>query len=125
MATNTPLPPEIARAESIALLFLLHSVPALPSSNSRDSWRGSQGSYTLSFERERSLAGTLAFLSSVTDDPNSIPAVCVEEDPRSACLNVLLAINKVNRNDSNQVLQTVKQGFEKIFNVLSRSVEGE
>ncbi|XTI88948.1 hypothetical protein V2W45_1521162 [Cenococcum geophilum] len=55
--------------------------------------------YTLSFERERSLAGTLAFLSNITD----------------ASLGVLLAGNKVKQHDGNQVLQKLKQGLERIF----------
>jgi hypothetical protein len=79
----------------------------------------------LSFERERSLAGTLAFLSNVKDDPDHIPAVCVEEGPKSAFLSVLLAVNKVKRDDGNQVLQELKQGFERIFSVLSQDLEGE
>jgi hypothetical protein len=124
MATNTPAP-EIARAESIALLHLLHPVPALPSRNSINSEQIRLGCYTLSFETELRLAGTLAFLSSITDDPDYIPALCVEEDPQSASLNVLLSVNKANQNDGNEVLQPIKQGFEQIFAVLSRLLDSE
>ena len=124
MAANAP-PAAIARAESIALLYLLHSVPTPPSPNSINGLRVHHECYALPFEKERSLAGTLAFLSSITDDPNYIPAVCVEEVPDSAFLNVLLAVNKDSRNDGNQILQRLKQGFEQIFAVLSRLLDSE
>jgi hypothetical protein len=117
MATNTPA---ITCAESIALLHLLHSVPAQPSSNPIDHLPIRRKGYALSFERERSLASTLAYLSSVKDDPDHIPAVCVEESPNSAFLTVLLAINKTHQDDGDQVLQKLKQSFERIFAVLSR-----
>jgi hypothetical protein len=122
--TSSPSP-AIACAENIALLHLLHSVPTPPSPNPIDSFQIRHEGYTLSFERERSLAGTLAFLSSISDDPKHIPAVCVEESPNSAFLSVLLAVNKVKRNDGNQVLQNLRQGFERIFAVLSQSLDGE
>jgi hypothetical protein len=124
MAPNVPSASAITRAESIALLHLLHAVPTRPSSNPTDSLPIRPKGYTLPFERERNLAGTLAYLSSTKDDPDHIPAVCVEEIPKSASLSVLLAVNKVKRGDGNQVLQGLKQGFERIFTALSR-LDGE
>jgi hypothetical protein len=125
MATDPPHALAIARTESIALLYLLHSVPTPPSHNLVNSVKISHERYTLPFERESSLAGTLAFLSSTTDDPNYIPAVCLEEDPRSAALNVLLAINKAERDRGDQVLQRIRQGFEEIFSALARLLNSE
>lgn len=63
----TPPAPTIACAESIALLYLLLSVPTPASPNSIDSFRIRHKGYTSSFERERSLADTFAFLSNITD----------------------------------------------------------
>lgn len=119
MASNNLLSPAIVCAENIALLHLLHSVPTRPSSNSTDNLPLHQAGYTLSFTRERNLVGTLAFLSNTVDDPNHIPALCVKEDPESLSLSVLLAVNRIKWSDGNQVLQELKQGFERIFAILS------
>ncbi|KAH8585628.1 hypothetical protein B0O99DRAFT_657209 [Bisporella sp. PMI_857] len=119
MTSNNPLPLVIC-AENIALLYLLHSVPALPSHNPIDSLPSFQKGYTLSFLRERDLASTLAFLSNLKDGPDHIPAVCVEEDPDSAFLNVLIAVNKAKPGDGKEVLQNLMLGFERIFALLSR-----
>ena len=112
-------------AENIALLFLLHSVPVPPFHNPIDNPPIRQKGYTLSFTRERSLAGTLAFLSNLKDGPDHIPAVCIEETPDSASLNVLLAVNKARPGDGKEVLQSLKSGFESIFELLSRVSTGE
>jgi hypothetical protein len=117
--------PSVAHAESIALLHLLHSVPAPPSRNPVDAVRHSEGRYTLSFESECSLASTLAFLSSTTGDSDYIPAVCLEEDARSAVLNVWVAVNKADYNDGNQALKKIKQGLEQIFALLSQLQDGK
>jgi hypothetical protein len=124
MTPDTPLP-AVTCAENIALLYLLHSVPAPPSHNPIDSLPIRQNGYTLSFIRERSLAGTLAFLSSLKDGPDHIPAVCVEQDPASASLNVLVAVNKARPGDGKGVLRTLKLGFEGIFALLSEVSDGE
>ena len=115
----------IASAENIALLHLLHSVPTLPTSNSADIPSSRDNSYALSFKRERGLTGTLAFLSNMKDDPDHIPAVCVEYCTKSAGLNVILAVNKATSGDGVHILRQIKQGLEEIFNVLSRVSDGE
>jgi hypothetical protein len=125
MSLNPLTDTAIACAENVALLHLLHSVPTTPSSNPTDSLRDCRRGYTLSLERERNLADTLAFLSNIEDDPNHIPAVCVEEGPKSAFLNVLVAVNKAKRNDGHQFLRKLKLGFERIFVVLSRAQDRE
>lgn len=123
MTPNTPPSPTVTCAENIALLYLLHSVPSPPSRNPID--RLPIRGYTLSVLRERTLAGILAFLSNLKDGPENIPAVCVEEAPNSAFLNVLLAVNKARPDDGKEVLQTLKLGFERIFALLSRVSDGE
>lgn len=76
--TNTPA---ITCAENVALVSLLHSVPnsgpvqsvpAPPSSNMMNHLSSGREDYILSFDRERSLAGILAFLAQTEDDPNHI-----------------------------------------------------
>lgn len=76
--SNTPA---MACGENVAL-FSLHSVsnsgpgqpvPAPPSSNTMNHLSSGREDYILSFDRERSLAGILAFLAHTEDDPNHIP----------------------------------------------------
>lgn len=119
MTSNTP-PPAVSCAERIALLYFLHSVPDPPSRNPIDRLPIREIGYTLSLLRERSLVGTLAFLSNLKDGPEHIPAVCVEENPDSASLKVLIAVNKASPGDGEGVLQDLKSGFERIFEVLSQ-----
>ena len=125
MTPSTPPSPAVTCAENIALLYLLHSVPDPPSRNPIDRLPIRQNGYTLSLLRERGLAGTLAFLSNLKDGPEHIPAVCVQEGPQSAFLNVLLAVNKARPDDGKRVLQNLKLGFEKIFALLSQVSDGQ
>ncbi|KAF5846132.1 hypothetical protein GGP41_008635 [Bipolaris sorokiniana] len=122
MLTCSP-PPAVICAENIALLYLLHSVPVPPSCNEIKKSPFRQGGYSLSFVRERDLASTLAFLSNTEDDPNHIPALCVEENPELVSLNVVVAVNKKNGEDGNKALQNIKQSLEKIFTILSEFSE--
>jgi hypothetical protein len=123
MTPDAPLP-AISCAENIALLHLLHSVPAPPSHNPIDTFPIRQYGYTLSFIQERRLAGTLAFISSLKDGPDHIPAVGIEEDPASETLKLLIAVNKARPGDGKVVLQTLKLGFEGIFALLSNVSDG-
>jgi hypothetical protein len=70
------------------------------------------------------LASTLAFLSNTKDDTNHIPALCIEENPESESMNVMLAVNRVKWEDGNEALHHLKQSFEDIFTVLSEVSEG-
>jgi hypothetical protein len=54
----------------------------------------------------------LAFLSNTEDDSNHVPALCVEENPELASLNVMLAVNRTKWEDGNEVLQKIKQSRE-------------
>jgi hypothetical protein len=113
-------PHAVVCAENIALLHLLHSVPVKPSRNEV----GHQphfhsGNYSLSFDQEQTLASILAFLSNTKNDSNHVPALCIEENPKSDSLDVVLAVNKTKWEDGNEVLRDVKQRLEKIFVILS------
>lgn len=68
---------------------------------------------------------TLAFIASIEDDPNRIPAVCMEENSDAMSLEVWLAVNKRNINDENAIIQKIRHGFERIFTVLQRVVSGK
>jgi hypothetical protein len=125
MTPNALNSPAVTCAESIALLHLLHSVAAPPSRNSIDRLRIREKGYTLSFQQERSLAGTLAFLSNLKDGPDHIPAICIEQNPDPAFLNVLLAVNGAGPGAGKEVLHSLKLGFERIFALLSQMSNSE
>jgi hypothetical protein len=110
----------IARAESIALLHLLHSVPTPPSSNQYGSALPEQG-YALPFRKERELTSTLAFLSYTKDDPDRIPAVCIKQNIAEASLHVLIAVNKHKSKDGSVMLRELEQSFGNIFAILSHA----
>ncbi|KAI1379049.1 hypothetical protein F4677DRAFT_410410 [Hypoxylon crocopeplum] len=117
MAPNAPRVP-LTCASRVAALHLIHPIPALPSSNSVTAIHCRSAGYTLSFEQERYLAGTFAFLAYTRDNNSRIPAVCVEEAPDAAYLNVLLAINQTGWIEGHQVLEELKNGLENIFSPL-------
>lgn len=123
--------PAISRAENIALLSLLHSasrtsplqvIPAGPSSNTPEHFDSSRN-YELSIDKERSLVGTLAFLAQTEEDPNHIPAICVEQENTDR-LNVLIAINKSKWSDGDSILHALEERFTKIFAILQTVLEG-
>ncbi|KAH7118261.1 hypothetical protein B0J13DRAFT_652222, partial [Dactylonectria estremocensis] len=114
----------ITCAENISLLFLLHSVPTPPVRTPIKRSQILEAGYSLPFDKERSLASTLAFLSSIRDDPNRIPAVCVQEDPDSEGLNIILAINRANGVDGQGDLQEVERGLREILIILSHILDG-
>ncbi|KAK0616702.1 hypothetical protein B0T14DRAFT_251330 [Immersiella caudata] len=115
--------PAVACGESIALLSLLHSVPVPPSKNHWDPANTTRGGYTLPFKRERRLVGILGFLSSISDDPDHVTAVCVEENSHGESLDVLLAINRGKPGGLTQVSRKLEEGFGQIFRELFQSVE--
>jgi hypothetical protein len=123
MASTHSWLPAVICAENISLLYLLHSVPVQPFSNETNQPLREQG-YALSFTRERRLVSTLAFLSYTKEDTNHIPALCIQENPRSASLSVILAVNRKTYEDGSQALQGLRQKFERIFAILSETVEG-
>ncbi|KAI1636194.1 hypothetical protein F4809DRAFT_404286 [Biscogniauxia mediterranea] len=117
MTSINPPSPAFTCAENTALLYLLDPVPSPPAPNPISHSVVRQPGYGLPFEIERSLVTTLAYLSDTKDDPNHVPAVCVEEAD-SACLKVLLAVDKSSRSDGSEVLRRLERGFEGIFEVL-------
>ncbi|KAJ0125856.1 hypothetical protein HZ326_31038, partial [Fusarium oxysporum f. sp. albedinis] len=117
------LDPHIICTENISLLFLLHSVPSAPKTTSIYSDQIRETGYNLPFDKERGLASTLAFLSSIQDDPNRIPALCIESTPDNQALKVHIAVNKSSYNDSNVHLMEMTHALNKILASLSRLVD--
>ncbi|KAI0808687.1 hypothetical protein GGR55DRAFT_650408 [Xylaria sp. FL0064] len=118
--------------ENIALLHLLHPVPAQPSSNPVTNIQSKGVGYSLPFNDERKLVNTLAFLAHIEDNPDHIPAVCLQETPQNGGLSVLLAVNRKGLSMNWKKYATeIKAGFEKITAALqhvddrSRDIERE
>lgn len=112
-------------AESIAYLHMLHAVPTQPQRNCTSDLSNYKEGYTLSFDEERRLRSVLAFLSSIRNDPNYIPAICIRERRKPTSLDVLVAVNKGHADDGNDMLRELENGFNKLFEVLSRACDGK
>lgn len=106
-------------AENISLLYLLNQIPSPPTVNTPPLPINLPDRYTLPFAAERSLASTLAFLSSITDSPRCITAICVQEQRGGDSLEIYVAINKRNPKDNNATLDTICGQFNQIFERLS------
>ncbi|KAM3494126.1 hypothetical protein MY3957_002578 [Beauveria namnaoensis] len=107
----------VACAENISLLHLLQRVPEPPSVNLVPPIEHDAARYTLEMATERSLAGALAFVSSITDSPNCITAVCVQEQDQK--LQIHVAINKQKPRENNATLGMICSGFNQMFTRLS------
>ncbi|KAF7587603.1 hypothetical protein BBP40_007002 [Aspergillus hancockii] len=84
-------------------------------------WLDLELSFVLHRAKAVAKAGTLAFLAHVKDDAEHIPAVCIEKDPDSVSLNVILAISKAKAYNGDDVIRRIQQGFDKILTVLAKS----
>lgn len=108
--------------QNIALLYCLGNIGCPPQKNSvRDceAIRKTSIERTLSFEHEKLLTCTLAFLSSIRDDALKITAVCVEE--KEPGLVVMVAANSKDGNESSDYLDAVKKGYDRICKLLEES----
>lgn len=116
---------DVVCAEHIALLHLLHEVPAPGSRNDASLVPFRHEDYTLPFDRERQFVGACAFLSCVRADLTRIPAVCMQEVPETKSLNLFVAVNKIEPHDGRGELRQMKMGFEGVFRELTRVGIGE
>ena len=117
---------QINCAEDVSLLYLLHCIPEKPRSNPSRFQPNSQSPiYTLPFDKERSFTGILAFISSIRDDKQHIPAICVGESCDSSHLRIFLAVNKAGSNDGNSVLNDIHHGLSKIFGLLKNGFDSK
>ena len=123
MATRNNDPPAIVCAENIVLLLMLNETPTPPHANAlvvTQSKKKKTVQRILSLEKESALVRRLSFLAAVTDDPNHIVAICVEELPTGDGMRVMLAINKKAPDSSHKALDRIKRGLETLFQLLSR-----
>jgi hypothetical protein len=105
--------------QNIALLYCLGNIGCPPQKNSVQDCeviRKTRINRILSFEHEKLLTCTLAFLSSIRDDYLKITAVCVEE--KESGLVVMVAANAKDSNGSSDYLGAVKKGFDGIIKLL-------
>ncbi|CAG9949772.1 unnamed protein product, partial [Clonostachys rosea f. rosea IK726] len=106
-------------AEDISILFLLHQVVELPTSNAVTPPKGScTAAYSLPFEKERDLTIILAYISCIRDNPSRVPALCIRENKAADQLDILFAVNASNAADKG-VLPEVQTRFQKLFKLLS------
>jgi len=112
--------------ENITLLSILtKEVPSPPTLNPVVPSQN-QGSSTRSFsvDCECDLASSLAFLTRLSDQPNDVIALALEEVSSPRALKVVIAKNKQEPGDREDVLDRIKLGFESIFRILSRATLG-
>ena len=96
--------------ENITLLWTLCEVPGHPKENRING--GLNKGRQLSWDRERQLVDSFAFISASTDDVSRVMAVCIEEDPDKQGMTLRLASNT---GDLSHVIQG--------FNGIARSLE--
>lgn len=110
-------------AENVALLSLLNTAPELPSRNTPTfALKQHDPRRKLSFETECDLTSGLAFLAGISDASEHVVALSIEEKPEG--LKVLVAINKGSPSDGELILGMVKEGLQKVFNVLGKVDSG-
>ena len=114
-----------ACADSISFLYALHTVPEQPSAHALyESMKQTPEDYVLPLKKERDLASTLAFLSSLKTDPNRIPALSVRENQEKMQLEVIIAANSQRSGDSLRTLESIKEGLSRILRPVSQSIKG-
>ena len=115
------VPTDVACAEAIALLHLLHEVPTDVSRNDPGLVPIRHEDYVLPFDRERQFVGACAFLACIKDDIKNVPAVCVQEDHDAQCLKLIVAVNKRGHEKGRPYLEKMKTGFEAVFRALGNA----
>ncbi|KAI1421780.1 hypothetical protein F5Y12DRAFT_668422 [Xylaria sp. FL1777] len=132
MSSTTHSDVAVKCTENIAILHLLHPVPAQPSLNPITEIQSKEAGHSLPFDEERRLVSTLAFLAHIEDNPDYIPAVCLQEIPQKQSSNILLAVNrKCLSMKWREYASDIKEGFEGIAATIrhaddaSRDIERE
>lgn len=110
------LSPAARFAHNITLLELLDPRPQnLAGEVLHDSTKQSDETRNLSLRQERELATNLAFLAGVSDCPDHIIGVCIEELPEMKGCQIMVSINKRLPPDGDEILEKVQKGFKQIF----------
>ena len=115
MATGTSNA-QVACAEAIALLYIMHEVPKKPSRNFISyASNGGVGEYSLPLEIESDLVCILEFLSSMKENIDRIPAICVYEHHSTESLDVLIKVKQTSYVEYDPALRNIVLGFDKLF----------
>jgi hypothetical protein len=116
---------DVRLAENVAVLSVLEALPGESSHNPPPSRAyNDASSRILSFEREQFLSSGLASLAEISDNPNHVVAVAIEERPSIQGLAILVAINKENPASAEGTLERIKRGLQGIFTVLAKVGHG-
>lgn len=100
--------------EDILLLHEINKTPEVPHDNIlQRSFGKDDGRRVLKIEHEKSIASALSFLSSYTDDPARVSALCVQE---SGDKNGLVVCIAENTGDCTRL----KKGIEGIGSILMK-----
>lgn len=102
-------------AENITLLQKVNSEPGRPSENAIPCLELDERA--LKLRHERDIADCLAFVSTYSNDPNRVMALCIEEKPNRQGLIVSVAANAGN-------LDTLTFGMHGIVSILENEARG-
>lgn len=128
-AGDIPALNAVSLTEKIVLLHLISQLPGglsdvgTKSSPGEASKKDEKGRI-LSLRQENEIVSTLAFLSGISNNPNEISAVCLEELPAEGACKILVAVNKLRPGSGQAVLDKIQRGFERIFRRLSTISSG-
>ncbi|KAF5661140.1 hypothetical protein FHETE_8586 [Fusarium heterosporum] len=113
---------QVQCTRNIALLYYLGRIGCQPTKNSVRDCEGIRNTSIdrkLPLEHEKLLTQSLAFLSSIRDNPLHVTAACVEE--RESGIVLIVAANAKDSHGSSEYLDAVRQGFNGIFSLLEES----
>jgi hypothetical protein len=103
-------------AENITLLRKTHDKPVPPTRNDLPLTSSNDGR-TLSFQNELNILQCLSYLSTYSDHPGLVMAMCVEEAPGNQRLIVTIATNNDN-------VTNLKRGVRGIVEILEKQAHG-
>jgi len=128
-ALSSMAPQTIPSVNSIAALCVLQGnadkvvLPRPPRNVPSASHQRTRGYEILSFHEEVRLARSMAFLAYLRDDPNCIPAVCIEQSTTVANIGALCV--RVATNTGTKMLEEAVSGLQGICTLMARKVSGK
>ncbi|KAK4105892.1 hypothetical protein N658DRAFT_136998 [Parathielavia hyrcaniae] len=110
----------LSLAENTALLSLLRRAPTAAYVNEPSPSLLDDSGRILSSKTEVGAANAFAYLCGVSDDPNHVIALCVEELTDKRGIRVVVAINRERPASGDDILERIKHGLEQLLGHLSR-----